>query len=113
MFKVAIIGGENRGDYRLFVEKCAYFLKNKIKEGIRVLTIGDEYVNIMCNKANIDVTVYNTNWGAYGRDALKRRNEKIINDCDAVIAFEDGTNDTKAFIHFAKQSDKPVRVVPL
>ena len=37
MFKVAIIGGEGIGDYKFFVEKCAFFLKNKTKNGIMIL----------------------------------------------------------------------------
>lgn len=113
MFKVAIIGGENRGDYKLFAEKCVYFLKNKTKEGIRILSIGDKYVDIFTITANIDKQVYYCDWKINGKDSLKVRNEKVINDSDAIIVFEDGTRDTNFFIEMTKKSGKPLRVIKL
>ena len=59
MFKVAIIGGENLGNYKLFAEKCVYFLKNKTKNGITILSTGDKYVNVFAKATNIDVKQYN------------------------------------------------------
>ena len=113
MFKVAIIGGENRGDYRFFAEKCVFFLKNKVKEGIRILSIGDKYVDIFSVTANIDKQVYYCDWKANVKDSLKVRNDKIINDADAIIVFEDGTRDTNFFIEMAKKSGKPFRMIKL
>ena len=113
MFKVAIIGGENRGDYKFFVEKCVFFLKNKTKEGIRILSVGDKYVDIFSVTANIDKQVYYCDWKVNGKDALKVRNDKIINDANAIIVFEDGTRDTNFFIEMAKCSGKPFRLIKL
>jgi hypothetical protein len=113
MFKVAIIGGEKRGDYKFFAEKCVFFLKNKTKDGIRILTTGDTYVDIFSITANIDKQVYYCDWKANGKETLKVRNNKIINDADAFIIFEDGTKDTNFFIEMAKTSGKPLRVIKL
>lgn len=111
MFKVAIIGGENLGNYKLFAEKCVYFLKNKTKNGITILSTGDKYVNVFAKATNIDVKQYNTEWNRYGKTALKNRNSKIIDECDAIIVFDDGTKDTRCFLQMARESEKPVRCV--
>lgn len=111
MFKVAIIGGENKGNYVFFVEKCAFFLKNKIKNGIRILTIGDKFVDILCATANIDKQVFYCDWKTHGKDAIKNRNNKIINESDAIIVFNDGTKDCNFFIDMAKKSNKPLRII--
>lgn len=113
MFKVAIIGGEGRGDYRLFATKCAFFLKNKVKEGITILTTGDEYVEFLSQKANIDIKKYFVNWSEDGKDALKNRVLRMVEDCDALIIFEDGTTETKMFKHYGEKNNKPIRFVKL
>ena len=111
MFKVSIIGGETMGDYKFFVEKCAFFLKNKTKNGLRVLTIGDKFVDILTTTANIDKQIFYCDWKAHGNDAIKNRNEKIIKESDAFIIFNDDTKGTNFFIHMAKESGKPIRII--
>lgn len=113
MFKVAIIGAEYRGDYKLFVAKCKQYLQNKIKNGIIFYSFGDRYVDIMGRAINVDVVNFNANWKVYGNDALKMRNLEIIDKCDAAIIFEDGTKSTNYFISMIRESDKPYRVVKL
>jgi hypothetical protein len=111
MFKVAIVGGENIGDYKFFVEKCAFFLKNKTKNGLMILTVGDKFVDILTTTANIDKQNFYCDWKAHGNDAIKNRNEKIIKECDAIIVFDDETKSTKFFINMAKESGKPIRII--
>ena len=52
MFNVVIIGAENVHNYDFFQEKCIYYLKSKVQnhEYIRVLTIGDKYVDMFASK---------------------------------------------------------------
>ena len=111
MFRVAIIGGENLGDYRLFAEKCIHFLKNRAKEGITILSVGDKFVDIFAKATNIDVKQYNAEWGKYGKNALKNRINEMLRECDAVIIFEDGTKETKYFWNKAIENNVPLRVV--
>ena len=113
MFKVAIVGAEYRGDYKLFVSKCKQFLQNKIKDGITFYSFGDKFVDILGKATNIDVVNINANWKLNGNNALKIRNNDIIEKCDAAIIFEDGTKDTKYFEKMVRESKKPVRVVNL
>lgn len=111
MFKVAVIGGENMGDYKLFAQKCVHFLKNRASEGIIILSSGDRYVDVFAKATNIDVKQYNVDWGKFGKNALKSRNIKMIEECDAVIIFDDGTKDTHHFMEMSRESGKPIRVV--
>ena len=113
MFKVAIVGAENRGDYKLFVNKCSSILKNKINDGIVFYSCGDRYVNLLGRATNIDVVNFNTNWKLNGKNALKVRNNDIINKCDAAIIFDDGTSDIKIFTKMVKDANKPHRVIAL
>ena len=108
MFNVAIIGGENTPDYQFFQDKCIYYLKSKVKEGeyIRILTIGDKYVDIFANKYGIETKQYNVAW-TKKKDLtpLNNRNKELINDADAIIYFD--TN-RKSLEHIYKlASDKP------
>lgn len=50
MFKVAIIGGQNRNNYTEFESKCIYYLSRraKNKEPIIILTTGDKLVEKFC-----------------------------------------------------------------
>lgn len=111
MFKVAIIGGENMGDYKFFAQKCIHFLKNKAHEGITILSLGDRFVDIFANATNIDVKQYDVEWSKYGKNALKNRILKVLEECDGVIIFDDGTNDTKHFLDMTTEYKIPLRVV--
>jgi hypothetical protein len=54
MFKVIIVGGEDTNDYKFFAKKCIFYLKNKAKEGITILSTGDSYVNAFAKACNIE-----------------------------------------------------------
>ena len=111
MFKVIIVGGENTNDYKFFAKKCIFYLKNKAKEGITILTTGDAYVNAFAKACNIDVKTYNTEWGSYGNNALKVRNQKMVQECDAIIIFNDGNKNNTFFQTLAVENNKPIRMV--
>lgn len=111
MFNVAIVGGEGSGDYPTFKEKCIFYLKNKAGEGIKIYTTGDEYVDAFADRYRIDTIKFHTDFKKYGKDALKVRNEEMLENCDALIYFNDGTKDTKMILKMAKDLNIPVRII--
>lgn len=111
MFKVGIIGAENYGDYKMFAQKTVHILKNKVKEGILILSIGDNYVNAFAKAANIDVKTFSCDWATYGKNTLKKRNENILSECNAIIIFDDCTKDTKCIYNMAKERNIPLRII--
>lgn len=111
MFKVAIVGGEGMSDYDKFCNKCKTFLKNKAKEGITIYTTGNDFVYSFARRYGIVTQFFITDWATYGRDALKKRNEKMLDNCDALIVFEDGIKDTRMIYNLAMQKGIPCRRV--
>ena len=111
MFKVIIIGGEDTNDYKFFAKKCIFYLKNKTKEGITILSTGDTYVNAFAKACNIDVKTYNTEWGVYGNNALKMRAKKMVEECDAIILFNCGNKSNAFFKILANENKKLIRCV--
>lgn len=116
MFNIAIIGGENTNNYKYFQEKCINLLRNKGKsgEGIRILSIGDEFVDFFANRFGIETKIYYCNWTDLGREALKDRNRRIINEADAVLYFDTGKKDLNYLFQYAIYKNKTNRhvVVP-
>lgn len=105
MFRVAIIGGENTANYEYFQSKCIFYLKRKAKEGggITILTTGDEYVERFAKRYNIDTQFFVTNWKTNGKDALKERNKELLENCDALIYFNDSIKDNQIIYDMAQK----------
>lgn len=115
MFNVAIIGGEEFGNYQTFQEKCINCLRNKAKSGehIVIYTTGDEFVNSFARRFKIDVRTFYTDWKKYAKNAIKMRNEALFKDCNALIIFDDGTIDKKTIINLAKDKDIAIRQISI
>jgi len=113
MFKVAIIGGDGFEDYELFEQKCIKYLRKKGQEGcgIMVYTTGEKCNDKFSYRFGIDIRYFICNWKRDGNDALKFRNEEMLSDVDAVIAFDDGLKDTQFFLEMAKAKKIPYRFV--
>ena len=111
MFNVAIIGAESINDYYFCQEKCIACLKNKAesKEPITIFSTGDSFVDLFSNRFHINVQYFYTNWREDGKNALKKRNERILDKCNALIAFDDSTKDTQLLYNLAKSKGIPVR----
>ena len=59
----------------------------------------------------ISVEQYLPNWRRYGRGAGVKRNREMVDSCDEVICFWDGTSrGTKSLIDYAHRMGKPVRI---
>lgn len=111
MFRIAIIGGENTMNYEMFKEKCIHYLRNKVKDGIIILTTGDEYVTHFAQKYKIDTQFYATKWRKYKNNALKMRNDELLSNTDAIIYFNDGIKDNMHLYNEALHRNIPSRIV--
>jgi hypothetical protein len=112
MFKVVIVGGEHTHDYARFKKKCIECLKNKAKEGgIIIYTTGDRFVDAFSERYGIDTRFFPCDFKHYGKDALKYRAEAILEDADAVIAFNDGQKDSQMIAKMAAEKGLPLRII--
>lgn len=112
MFKVAIVGGENMGNYPFFEAKCVNCLKDKAKTvGVTLYTTGDAFVSKFAEKFGLSTRTFYTDWKTYGKEALKYRNEQMLSDCDAIISFDDGIKDTKMITKMAVDKGLPHRFI--
>lgn len=115
MFRVAIIGGENTGNFDAFKERCIYFLRNKAKEGcgIMINTTGDEFVDKFAKMYNIDVRTFYTNWKKNGKNALIERNNEMLDSTDALIYFYGNKKDNTVIYEMALKRNIPTRNVTI
>lgn len=111
MFKVAIIGGKETNDYERFRTKCINLLRNKAKEGIFILSTGDDYVDKFASRYRIDVENFYADFTKFGKMALKKRNDNLFAKCDAVIAFSPEKKDIQTIVNFAKEHNIPTREI--
>ena len=111
MFNVAIIGAEGIDNYDFCKEKCIMCLSNKAKSGeaITIFTTGDAFVDLFSTKYHINVQNFYTNLRDYGKNALAERNNELLKNCNALIAFNDGKKDTLVLYDMAKSKGIPVR----
>lgn len=114
MFKVIIVGGENTGNYKFFCEKCIQCLKNKAKEGgITILSTGDKFVDKFAQTYGIDVQYFFADWKRDKKNALQVRAMQMVENCDAIITFNDGIKDNQMLNKFAIEAGKPSRLIAL
>lgn len=93
--RLAIIGCRHFGNYELFC-KCIESLDilNDPETTIEYIVSGgaagaDSLAERYAREHAIPFKVYPANWAKYGRSAGYRRNKKIVDDADYVIAFWD------------------------
>lgn len=112
MFNVAIVGADNYKDRTVCTMKTINFLKNRAKEGITILSTGEEFINDFSNRFNIDTKVFYTDFKKYGKEALKYRNNELLDECNGIIVFNDGKKDTEYLRQMAISKNIPLRYVP-
>ena len=90
MFNIIVIGAEDTEDYEFVKQKLIVALQAKAKsgEGITIFTTGDSFIDQFTQRYNIDKYFFQTDWKTYGKNALKYRNEKIVENANAVYFFE-------------------------
>ena len=105
--KVAIIGSRS-----LIVKEMGQYLPKDISEIVSGGAKGiDRCAEIYAQKAAIKVTVFVPEYNKYGRAAPLKRNLKIIDYADEVVAFWDGkSRGTRYVIENCKKLGKKVTV---
>jgi len=110
VFKVAIIGSSAAGSYEQFSDRCKYFLKNKIKDGILIYATEETpFIKKFSTQYRIDVQYFYTDWKSFGKNALKERNKMLLSDCNGIIWFDDGLKDTNMIKYMAEKIGTPVK----
>lgn len=104
--RVAIIGSRTFEEYSILVN-CL----NKFQETSKITSIvsggargADSLAEKYAFNYNIPFTSHLAEWEIYGKSAGFIRNEKIIKDCDCVIAFWDGLS--KGTLHSLNLANK-------
>ena len=93
-YRVIIAGCRDFADYELLKEKCDFYLQNKKKEDIVIVTgqafgadaLGERYAQ----ERGFQLETYPAAWKAHGRAAGPIRNAKMASVAHALIAFWDG-----------------------
>ena len=115
-YRVIIAGCRDFADYELLKEKCDFYLQNKKKEDIVIVTgqafgadaLGERYAQ----KRGFQLETYPAAWKAHGRAAGPIRNAKMASVAHALIAFWDGkSRGTKNMIDTAGKHNLQVAVV--
>ena len=72
----------------------------------------DTYAREFANKKGLKLIEFLPEYDKYGRTAPLVRNKLIVEECDCLIAFWDGTSrGTKYTIDYAHQLGKPIKIV--
>lgn len=115
-YGVIIAGCRDFADYELLKEKCDFYLQNKKKEDIVIVTghvsgadaLGERYAQ----ERGFQLETYPADWKAHGRAAGPIRNAQMASVAHALIAFWDGkSRGTKNMIDTAKKHNLHVAVV--
>ncbi len=110
MFYIAIIGLSKVDDFDFFRERCIYYLREKAKGGITILTTEEHpFVDRFASMYRINTRVFYAEWNKYGREAKKKRNYEMLTHANGVISFNDGTTDCEMLKNLAKELGLPVR----
>jgi len=112
--KLAVVGSRDFDYYPVLKEKLDIIHEKKI---ITCIVSGgasgaDSLGERWAKENNIETQIFYPDWEAFGKSAGYRRNEQIIINSDAVIAFWDGeSKGTKHSIDLAKKYNKPLAVI--
>ena len=115
-YKVIVAGCRDFAGYELLKEKCDFYLQNKEKEDIIIVSghasgadaLGERYAQ----ERGFQLETYPADWQAHGRAAGPIRNAEMAEVADALIAFWDGqSRGTANMISLAKSKGLSVAVV--
>lgn len=110
MFNVAIIGSSAVETYKEFRDRCIYFLKDKVKDGLTIYATEETpHIVRFSTEYRIAVQYFYTDWRAYGKNALKERNKQLLATCNGIIWFNDGLKDTDFICQMAKSIGTPIK----
>ena len=116
-FKVVVCGSRGFKNYELLKSKLDTLLVNKIDSSRVVILSGCARGADICGEnyaieSWLDIERFPAQWEKYGKSAGPRRNELMLQQADAVVAFWDGkSRGTAHMIEITRKSGKPLRVV--
>lgn len=104
--RVAIVGSREYSDINAIVEYI-----NSLPEDTIVVTGGargvDQIAEAAARKRGLKVAIHLADWDTFGKAAGQIRNQKVVDDCDKLVAFWDGTSPgTKGAISLASKAGK-------
>lgn len=74
----------------------------------------DTYAIEFAKKKGLKLIEYFPNYEKYGKGAPLERNKLIVDECDCVLAFWDGTSrGTKFTLDYAKEKNKPIKIIQI
>lgn len=109
--RVAVVGGRNFTNYTLMKNVLDSYHS---KHGISIIISGgangaDTLAEKWARERQVDYKVFVAKWDKYGKSAGYRRNIKIVDACDIVIAFPD--DKSKGTYHTIELADKALKPV--
>lgn len=110
--KVAVIGGRDFTNYEL-LDNTLKVYSDKITTIVSGGAKGADFLaEYWAEKNNKGTLIFLPNWDLYGKKAGFVRNELIVINSDAIIAFWDRkSRGTKSSIDIAKKLNKPTMIV--
>lgn len=108
--RVAIVGSRGYSDLNAVIEYVAELPTDTV-----VITGGARGVDLTAEtaarKRGLEVVVHLADWENLGKAAGPIRNQKVVDDCDKLTAFWDGTSPgTKGVISLASKAGKLEKV---
>ncbi len=108
--RIAIVGSREYPDLR-HVKKYV----SELPDGTVVISGGavgvDRTAVYFARQRGFETVVHLPDWNTHGRSAGIIRNQKIVDDCDELVAFWDGvSNGTADSIKRARKAGKPTTV---
>ena len=116
-FRVIIAGCRDFNDYGLLSQKCDHMLSEKVKTHKVIIMSGhatgaDALGEKYAKERGFILETYPAEWGKYGKQAGPKRNLRMAEVSNALIAFWDGkSRGTKNMIDLANMKGIPVKVV--
>jgi len=113
-YKIIIAGSRNFNDYNLLDKICKKLItNNKMIEIVSGGAYGADKLGERYAKSNkLKVKVFKADWDRFGKSAGYRRNVKMAEYADALIAFWDGkSKGTFHMINIAKEKGIGVTVI--
>jgi hypothetical protein len=110
--KIAIIGSRSFEDYTLLCN-----ILDKLKDKITLIISGgargaDKLAERYAKENSINTTIFLADWEKNGKAAGFIRNQLIIEECDACLAFWDGVSKgTKHSINLCIKHNKPHKII--
>ena len=114
--RLAIIGGRDFNDYDLLKRYASILTVKSPCPHIVIISGGAKGADSLAEKYTrehrYDSQIFLPDWKNEGKVAGFNRNQKIVNECDMVLAFWDGaSHGTRDTIEKAKRAKKPTFIV--